>query len=107
MLADRQATLAQMALEENLWGIARVTFYNRLRGYLAEAGLPGSGVHVLRHTAAKLRRDAGESLEAVSSFLDYSSLAVTTTYLRRPEGERDATWELVAEAIGTSATSRN
>jgi integrase len=44
-------------------------------------------VHVLRHTAAKLRRDAGESIEDVSRFLDHSSLAVTTTYLRRLEGQ--------------------
>ena len=51
-----------------------------------------SGVHVLRHTAAKLRRDVGESVESVSQFLDHSSLAVTTTYLRRLEGERDAAW---------------
>ena len=57
-------------------------------------------VHVLRHTAAKLRRDAGETVEAVSAFLDHSSLSVTTTYLRRLDGEADAGWEPVAEAIG-------
>jgi integrase len=55
-----------------------------------------AGVHILRHTAAKLRRDAGESIEEVSRFLDHSSLAVTTTYLRRLEGR----WGRVAEAIG-------
>jgi hypothetical protein len=36
----------------------------------------------------------------VSAFLDHSSLAVTTTYLRRLEGVEDHTWEQVAEAIG-------
>lgn len=41
-----------------------------------------------RHSAAKLRRDAGESIEDVSRFLDHSSLAVTTTYLRGLEGRR-------------------
>ena len=56
-----------------------------------------SGVHVLRHTAAKLRRDVGESIESVSQFLDHSSLAVTTTYLRRLEGQRDAAWHGVAQ----------
>ena len=106
MLADRGTTLADMPGDENLWGITGATFYSRLRRYLDAAGLPVSGVHVLRHTAAKLRRDAGESLEAVSSFLDHSSLAVTTTYLRRLEGERDETWECVAEAIGASVTGR-
>ena len=51
-------------------------------------------------TAAKLRRDAGESVEDVSRFLDHSSLAVTTTYLRRLEGQEDRGWARVAEAIG-------
>jgi len=54
----------------------------------------------LRHAATKLRRNAGESIEAVSSFLDHSSLAVTTTYLRRLEGQEDRTWRDVAVAIG-------
>ena len=67
-------------------GVSSATFYNRFRGYLAKAGLPPSGVHVLRHTAAKLRRDVGESVESVSQFLDHSSLAVTTTYLRQTRG---------------------
>ena len=40
------------------------------RRYLAAAGLAPTGLHVLRHTAAKLRRDAGASVEAVSAFLD-------------------------------------
>ena len=73
-----------------------------LPGLLAKAALPPSGVHVLRHTAAKLRRDVGESVESVSQFLDHSSLAVTTTYLRRLEGQRDTAWHGVATVIGVS-----
>jgi integrase len=57
-------------------------------------------LHILRHTAAKLRRDAGASIEAVSSFLDHSSLAVTSVYLRRLEGQQDRAWREVAKAIG-------
>ncbi len=57
-------------------------------------------MHITRHTAAKLRRDAGDSVEAVSAFLDHSSLAVTTVYLRRLEGERDGSWARVAESLG-------
>jgi integrase len=57
-------------------------------------------MHVLRHSAAKLRRDAGQSIEDVSRFLDHSSLAVTSTYLRRLEGQEDKGWGKVAEAIG-------
>ena len=56
-------------------------------------------------TAAKLRRDAGDSVEDVSRFLDHSSLAVTTAYLRRLEGQEDRGWGTVAEAIGLSDAS--
>jgi hypothetical protein len=49
---------------------------------------------------AKLRRDAGESVEAVSAFLDHSSFQVTGVYLRRLEGVEDKGWRKTAEAIG-------
>lgn len=90
-----------MAFQWRLWpGISSGTFYGNLRRYLTVAGLPPSGVHIFRHSAAKLRRDAGESVEEVSRFLDHSSLAVTSVYPRRLEGERDRSWAKVAEAIG-------
>ena len=101
--------LEYLSPHESLWpspaarngeGLLSATFYGRFRRYLEEAGLPPSGLHVLRHTAAKLRRDAGESIEDVSRFLDHSSLAVTTIYLRRLEGQEDKGWGKVAEAIG-------
>jgi integrase len=92
---------------ESLWqagagpkGISSGTFYGRFRRYLEAAGLTPTGLHILRHTAAKLRRKAGASIEEVSSFLDHSSLAVTSVYLRRLEGETDRTWRDVAVAIG-------
>jgi site-specific recombinase XerD len=101
--------LTAMLSDESLWpdtkngrGITSGTFYANLRKYLRKAGLPLAGVHIFRHSAAKLRRDAGESIEDVSRFLDHSSLAVTTTYLRRLEGEQDRAWAKVAEAIGLS-----
>jgi len=81
-------------------GITSGTFYGNLRRYFRKAGLPPAGVHILRHSAAKLRRDVGESIEDVSRFLDHSSLAVTTVYLRRLEGQEDRSWGRVAEAIG-------
>ena len=99
--------LATMRPDESLWpdtrngrGITSGTFYTNLRRYLATAGLPLAGVHIFRHSAAKLRRDAGESIEDVSRFLDHSNLATTTTYLRRLEGQEDKSWTRVAEAIG-------
>jgi integrase/recombinase XerC len=108
-LAAYGKDLGSMSPTDSLWpspaavngeGLRSATFYGRFRHYLEKAGLPLSGVHVLRHTAAKLRRDAGESIEDVSRFLDHSSLAVTSTYLRRLEGQEDHGWGKVAEAIG-------
>ncbi len=57
-----------MKPEESLWpssadsgrGISSGTFYGNLRRYFKEAGLPLAGVHIFRHSAAKLRREAGE-----------------------------------------------
>ena len=106
-LADAGLVVASMEPAASLWqaaagprGVTSPTFYSRFRRYLRAAGLPPAGLHILRHSAAKLRRDAGASVEAVSSFLDHSSLAVTSVYLRRLEGESDATWPDVAFAIG-------
>jgi site-specific recombinase XerD len=101
-------SLVSMDPEESIWpslssnglGVTSGTFSTNLKKYLGDAGLPVAGVHVLRHSAAKLRRDAGESVEDVSRFLDHSSLAVTTTYLRRLEGQEDRGWARVAQALG-------
>jgi integrase/recombinase XerC len=106
-LCDAGLALAHMDQSASLWqagagprGVTGSTFYARFRRYLRAAGLAAAGLHILRHSAAKLRRDAGASIEAVSSFLDHSSLAVTSVYLRRLEGEIDRTWPDVAAAIG-------
>jgi integrase/recombinase XerC len=101
--------LSTMAEGESLWpsagnpnGLTSGTFYGSLRRYLRLAGLPLSGVHVFRHSAAKLRRDADESVESVSQFLDHSSLAVTSVYLKRLEGQEDLSWDKVAGALGVA-----
>ncbi len=100
--------LSTMAPETPLWpsrsrsgkGLSSGTFYGNLQRYFRQAEMKPAGVHIFRHTAAKLRRDVGETVEDVSRFLDHSSLAVTTVYLRRLEGEQDRSWAKVAEAIG-------
>ena len=97
-----------MEPEESLWpssadsgrGISSGTFYGNMRRYFKVAGLRPAGVHIFRHSAARLRREAGESIEQVSRFLDHSSLAVTTVYLRQLEGDRDTAWGQVAVALG-------
>lgn len=99
--------IATMSPDTSLWpssagdrGVTSGTFYGNLRRYLKAAGLALAGVHIFRHSAAKLRRDAGDSIENVSRFLDHSSLQVTSVYLRRLEGEADVSWGKVAAAIG-------
>jgi integrase len=100
--------LTTMPADESLWpslshnskGITSGTFYGNLQRYFRKVGIAPSGVHVFRHTAEKLRRDEGETVEEVSRFLDHSSLAVTIVYFRRLEGEQDKSWVKVAEAIG-------
>jgi len=99
--------LPTMQAQASLWpdtrnghGITSGTFYGNLRRYLKKACLPHGGVHIFRHSAAKLRRDAGETVEEVSRFLDHSNLATTTTYLRRLEGQEDKSWARIAEALG-------
>ena len=109
-LAEWGKRLGTMQPDESLWpsrhpprngaGITDGTFYGNLKRYLRMAGLPPAGVHILRHAAAKLRREAGESVEDVSRFLDHSSLQVTTVYLRRLEGQEDKGWGKVAETLG-------
>src|SRR3989442_6337249 len=99
--------LASMEPDESLWpsksrtgrGFASGSFCTSLRHYLTEAGLPPAGAHILRHSAAKLRREAGDSVEDISHFLDHSSLAVTSVYLRRLQGQRDPGWIPVASAL--------
>ncbi len=98
-LAERGSKLEEMADDNPLFDVSSHGFYMNLRRYFRKAGLPSGGVHVLRHTAAKLRRDVGASVEQVSSFLDHSNLQVTTTYLRRLEGEEDTGWRKVAALL--------
>lgn len=100
--------VSTMNRNESLWpssadsgrGITSGTFYGNPRRYFKASGLPLAGVYIFRHSAAKLRREAGESVEQVSRFLDHSSLAVTSVYLRQLEGDRDTTWQHVAATLG-------
>jgi site-specific recombinase XerD len=91
---------------ESLWprkggtGITTGLFYGNLRRNLEAAGLPPSGAHVLRHAAAKLRGNAGQSIEEVSRFLDHSSMAVTSAISVALRSPKTGGWAGVAQAIG-------
>ena len=85
---------------QRLFGIAASTLYTHLRRYGEAAGLGSVLPHVLRHTAAKFRRQAGATIEEVSSLLGHTSIATTAIYLRRLEDEPDSGGERVAQALG-------
>lgn len=74
----------------------------RLKYYARKAGLRSERlrVHSLRHTAAMLRKAAGDDLEQISSLLNHSSLAITQIYLHSIESHRDQSWASVAELLG-------
>jgi site-specific recombinase XerD len=73
-----------------------------LKTYLKKARLDHKTIHVhtLRHTAAYLRRLAGDDLESISRLLSHSSLAITQIYLTSVEGHTDTSWQKVGELIG-------
>jgi len=91
-LAAWDKDLAMMRPDESLWpsggagrGLSSGTFYGHLRRYLRKAGLPLAGVHIFRHSAAKLRRDVGESIRGRES-LSRPQLAGRDDNLSAPVG---------------------
>lgn len=83
--------------------ISDTTFYAHLRRYAETAGLGRVSPHVLRHTAAKLRRMSGATIEQVSSLLGHVSIATTAIYLNQLDDERDDGWGPVAQAVGIAS----
>lgn len=83
-----------------LFPISGRGFSANLRRYAKKAGLEGVTPHTLRHSAAKLRRETGASIEDVGTFLGHRSLHTTSIYLRQLEGESDPGWHGVAAALG-------
>ena len=94
--------LEGLAPGDSLFNISDVTFYAYLRKYAKRAGLEGLKPHDLRHTAAKMRRNNGASIEDVGALLGHASIATTARYLARMEGEADSGWEGVATALGVA-----
>lgn len=92
--------LASLPEDAPLFPISSHGFYKNLQSYAKRAGLKDVTPHVLRHSAAKLRRDTGASIEAVGSFLGHRSLHTTSRYLARLEGEEDPGAAPVAHMLG-------
>lgn len=102
-LAVQGVTLETLEDDAPLFPVSSHGFYKNLQRYATRAGLPPISPHVLRHSAAKLRRDTGASIEDVGRFLGHSSLHTTSRYLARLEGERDTGWQGVAALIGVES----
>ncbi len=85
--------------DARVFPISSQTLYENLRRYGERIGIAGLTVHTLRHTAAKLRRQSGASLEDVQAVLGHATIATTARYLARLEGTRDAGWQAAAQLL--------
>jgi site-specific recombinase XerD len=103
-LSDRAARLP--GVDPHVWSrrqpLSAREIGRLLKKYARRAGLDPTRltVHSLRHSAAMLRKQAGDDLESISSFLGHSTLAVTQIYLHSLQGRSDATWLKVEALLG-------
>lgn len=98
-LETERRSLSALAPEERIFQVSGRGFAANLSRYAKRAGVGRVTPHVLRHTAAKLRRRVGADIEEVQGFLGHRSLATTAQYLRRLEGVEDARWRDVAALL--------
>ncbi len=87
--------LDDLADGERFFAVSPGTFAANLRRYARRADLVGVTPHVNRHSAAKLRREPGASIEDVGALLGHQSLYTTARYLARLEGQVDDGRQLV------------
>ncbi len=82
--------------------ISDQTVRDALKYYARRAGLRTSGlkVHSLRHTAAYLRAQAGDSEDNIRRFLKQNNVETTRIYLQKLKPNPDKTWMTVAEMLG-------
>ena len=92
--------LESMVPDARLFDLSSQGFYANLRRYATKAGVKGVTPHALRHSAAKLRRQGGASIEDIGTLLGHRNIATTARYLQRLEGEDDNGWQGTAAALG-------
>jgi integrase/recombinase XerD len=98
-LAAAGRPFAELEPDGRIFPITSQTLHENLRRYGARIGVAGLTVHTLRHTAAKLRRQSGASIEDVQAVLGHASIATTARYLAKLEGARDFGWAAAAALL--------
>ena len=63
-------------------GVAKTTVRGAIRRAFMRAGLPWTGTHILRHTAATRMLEAGTPLKAIADVLRHRSLDTTVIYTK-------------------------
>ena len=76
-----------------------------LARYGKKAKLGDVTAHALRHSAAKLRRETGASIEDVGARLGHQNIATTARYLARLEETQDQGRYGVAEMLGVGISN--
>ena len=102
-LGNQGSPLDTLGTEERLFDVSHWGFGQNLARYGKKAKLGHITPHGLRHSAAKLRRQTGASIEDVAGLLGHRSIATTARYLARLEGEQDDGWHGVAAMLGVTA----
>jgi integrase/recombinase XerC len=88
-----------------LWGIGPDMILHLVRRYGRLAGLGRVTVHDLRHTAAKVREEAGEPLGAIQGLLGHRHRITTERYVARLTGGRDPGASAAAARLGLESPS--
>lgn len=94
--------LEAMPDDARVFAISSTGLYESIRRYGKQIGIDDLAVHSLRHTAAKLRRRAGASLEDVQELLGHSSIATTARYLAQLETAADPGWQAAMNILDTA-----
>lgn len=98
-LAADGRSLERLDDDARIFPISSQTLYENLRRYGKAIGVESLTVHTLRHTAAKLRRRSGASLEEVQAVLGHANIATTARYLAQLEGTKDTGWHAAAQLL--------
>lgn len=105
-LAAEGRPLDSLDDDARIFAISSTTLYDNLRRYGRRIGRDDLTVHTLRHSAAKLRRRAGASLEEVQALLGHASIATTARYLAHLEGQHDDGWQAAMKLLNTAGEGK-